>query len=139
MKKSLFVGAVTLVAALWMQNASAELVVVTNASAKFSTLKQSQLTRLFLGQSNSLPDGSAAIPFDVSGERNTFYNEVLKKAPEQLEKYWARMIFTGKAQMPRQVAPRDIKSTVAETPGAISYIERSAVDASVKVIAITAD
>jgi len=118
-------------------SALADLVVIAHPSSPLSSLPQSQLSRLFLGQSASFPDGSRAVPLDVEGDnRSRFYRDVLKRQPDQIEKYWARMIFTGKAQPPREVKLRDVKSLVAETPGAISYLDKSQVDASVKVIRV---
>lgn len=131
--RTLFVSALLLVSAA----AQAELVVVTSASSPISSLPLSQLNRIFLGQTGVYPDGKPAIPLDVSGgSRDQFYRDVLKKTPEQVEKYWARMIFTGKAQPPREVRMADVKGIVAETPGAISYMESSKVDASLKVLRI---
>ena len=121
--------------------AFADLVVVTNPKTPLASLPQSHLTRLFLGQTQVFPDGSAAVPLDVSGEgsHNAFNSEVLKKTPAQLEKYWARMIFTGRGQQPKEIAASVIKRKVAETPGAISYMDRSQVDDSVKIINIVSD
>ncbi|MGH8492075.1 MAG: hypothetical protein ACRERR_03055 [Moraxellaceae bacterium] len=119
--------------------AQAELVVVTNINSSANSIPLSQLSRIFLGQSSAYPDGSSAIPLDINGEtRNQFYRDVLKKSPEQVEKYWARMIFTGKAQPPREVKSADVKSVVAETPGAISYMDSSKVDASLKILKVDA-
>lgn len=118
--------------------ASADLVVVANPGVHFSSLPRAQLGRIFLGQANSFPDGGQAQPLDISGaQRNAFYQDVLKRAPDQIEKYWARMIFTGKALPPRQVRPAEVKALVADNPGAISYMDSAQVDASVKVISIT--
>lgn len=129
--------ALFLLATSWAQ---AELVVIAHPSSATNSLPASQLSRLFLGQTSNLPDGSRAIALDVSGgSRSQFYRDILKRPPEQVEKYWARMIFTGKAQPPREIRPADVKSTVAETPGAISYIDSSKVDGSVKVIRIDND
>jgi ABC-type phosphate transport system substrate-binding protein len=120
--------------------AHADMVVIANPHTPFSSLPQSQLRRLFLGQTDNFPDGTHALPLDVNGEiRNTFYQNVLNKKPEQVEKYWARMIFTGKAEPPRQVRAREVKNVVAETPGAISYVDSSEVDASVKVLTVVRD
>ncbi|HET8730361.1 MAG TPA: hypothetical protein VFM34_04555 [Moraxellaceae bacterium] len=126
-----------LIAAFSMQAAFADLVVVANPGVKSSSISMAQLTKIFLGQGNAYSDGSTAVPLDVNGDyRNSFYSYVLKKSPTQLEKYWARMIFTGKAQPPRQVNAKDVKSLVAETPGAISYMDRASVDGSVKVLTV---
>lgn len=127
-----------LFAATAMQAASADLVVVAHPGVKSASISQAQLSRLFLGQGNTYGDGSRAVPLDVNGDyRNSFYSYVLKKSPTQVEKYWARMIFTGKAQPPRQVNAKDVRALVADTPGAISYMDSTAVDHSVKVLTVT--
>lgn len=114
-----------------------QMVMVTNPANPTSALPLSHLTRLYLGQTNRYPDGSTAVVLDVSGgARKLFYSEVLKKAPDQVEKYWARMIFTGKSQPPREIGPAEAKTLVAATPGAISYMDASKVDSSVKVLHI---
>lgn len=120
--------------------AHADLVLVANPGIGVSSLSQSQVTRLFLGQSDALPNGGKATPINVSGDvQDQFARQVLNKTPEQVEKYWARMVFTGKAKPPREVKSGDVKATVSGTPGAISYMERAQVDGSVKVISVTAN
>lgn len=117
--------------------AHADLVIVGNPKSSVTSISLSQLSRLFLGQAKTFSNGTAAMPMDVSGgSREQFYRDVLKRQPAQVEKYWARMIFTGKAQPPREVRAGDVKALVAETPGAISYLDSSKVDGSVKVIAV---
>lgn len=124
-------------AAVCMQSANADLVVVANPNVKLNAISQIELTKLFLGQSSAYPDGSKAVPLDINGDhRNSFYTYILKKSPTQLEKYWARMIFTGKAQPPRQISSKDVKSIVADTQGAISYMDSATVDSSVKVLTV---
>lgn len=116
--------------------AQADLVVVTHPSTSASSIGASQLNRIFLGQTSTFTDGSKAVPLDVSDSRPQFYRELLSKDPSQMEKYWTKMIFTGKAQPPRDVKSGDIKSTVADTKGAISYMDRSRVDGSVKILKV---
>lgn len=118
--------------------AQAELVVVTHPSTSGSSIGLSQLSRIFQGQTSTFADGSKAVPLDVSENRPQFYRELLSKDPSQMEKYWTKMIFTGKAQPPRDVKSSDIKSAVADTKGAISYMDRSKVDGSVKVLKVDA-
>jgi ABC-type phosphate transport system substrate-binding protein len=44
-------------------------------------------------------------------------------------------VFTGKATMPREVAgSAEVKKAVAANPKAIGYVDRSAVDSTVKVV-----
>lgn len=117
--------------------ARAELVVVVNPHVTFNSLTRVELRRIFLGQTGNFPNGEPAVPFDVTGDyRNLFYQYILAKTPESVESYWANMIFTGKAEPPRQIQPSEAKQRVAISRRAISYIERSQVDSSVKVINI---
>jgi hypothetical protein len=47
---------------------------------------------------------------------------------------WSRLVFSGKGQPPRQLSDSAaVKKAVAADPKAVGYIEKSAVDASVKV------
>lgn len=118
----------------------AELVLITHPGSGLSYLSQGQVSRLFLGQTDRLPNGSRVTTLTVAGAtREQFVREILGKTPQQIDKYWARMIFTGKATPPREVSAADIRKVVAQTPDAISYLDRSLVDDSVKVITLTAD
>ncbi|MDF2447034.1 MAG: phosphate transporter substrate-binding protein [Moraxellaceae bacterium] len=120
--------------------AQGELVMVANPGISVGKLPLSQVSRIFLGQTEQLPDGSKAVPLNVSGAtEDEFAREILKKSPEQIERYWARMVFTGKAKPPRTIKRDEVKALVASTPGAISYLDRSQVDGSVKIIAIFSD
>lgn len=117
----------------------ADLVLVAHPGFAVGSLPLAHVSRLFFGQSAELPDGARVVALDVAGPaKDSFTREVLKKTPAQVEKYWARMIFTGKAKPPRAVKPGEVKALVASTPGALSYIERSQVDATVKVIDVIA-
>jgi ABC-type phosphate transport system substrate-binding protein len=121
-------------------SAQADTVLVANPGLGISSLPKSQVTRLFLGQTDALPNGGKVTPLNVGGDsQDQFARQVLNKSPEQVEKYWARMVFTGKARPPREIRASDVKSVVASTPGAISYMDRAQVDGSVKVISVTAD
>jgi ABC-type phosphate transport system substrate-binding protein len=53
----------------------------------------------------------------------------------QVKALWSKLVFTGKATMPKEVGgSTDVRKAVAANPKAIGYIEKSAVDATVKVI-----
>lgn len=118
--------------------AQAELVVVVNPKVKVSSLSQSQLSRIFLGQSQEFPDGSVALPVNTEGRRRIFFYEaVLNKPSAQMDKYWARAVFIGNVAPPREVKANKVKAIVAETVGAISYMDSQEVDASVRVLKVT--
>ncbi|MFN3587045.1 MAG: hypothetical protein ACK4UT_06035 [Moraxellaceae bacterium] len=119
--------------------ARAELVLIAHPALAAESLPRSVVSRIFLGQSERLPDGSPAQVLHEKQNQSRFYAEVLGRDPAQVEKYWARAIFSGRVKPPREVPATALKSVVASTPGALAYIDKAEVDASVRVIRIEAD
>jgi len=97
-----------------------------------SAVSAEQISNIFLGKSNDLagvdlPDGNAV--------REAFYHKVTGKDGAQLKAYWAKLVFTGKAQPLKEMASdADVKKYVASNANAIGYIDKGAVDGSVKVV-----
>lgn len=60
-----------------------------------------------------------------------------QRSADQFDKYWKKLVFTGKGFMPMQAADEAaLVDYVAKTPGALGYVSASAVTASVKVIPV---
>ena len=119
---------------------AAELVVIVSAKSPVAALRADQVTDIFLGQAARFPDGAEAVALDQSiGSplRDEFYAKVAAKSPPLLKAYWSKMIFTGRGQPPKEVAgSAAVRKLVAENPGMIGYIERSALDATVKPVLV---
>jgi ABC-type phosphate transport system substrate-binding protein len=112
--------------------AMAEVVVVVNLKAAESSMTKDQVAQFFLGKSSSMTpvDQPESAPI-----RAEFYKKVTDKDASQVKSLWSKLVFTGKATMPKEAADSAaVKKAVAADPKAIGYIEKSAVDASVKVI-----
>jgi ABC-type phosphate transport system substrate-binding protein len=118
--------------------ACAELVVVVNPKNPVATMTADQVAQVFLGRSSSFPAGGNATPVDQKegvAIRDEFYTKVADKNPGQVKAYWAKQMFSGKGSPPREAASSaDVKHAVASDAGAIGYIEKSAVDSSVKAV-----
>lgn len=116
----------------------ADVLVVTGAKSPSTTLSKNQVSDVFLGKVVSLPDGSSAAPIDQpesSPLRDEFYSKVANKSAAQAKAHWAKLYFTGRGVPPREGTDSgDIKRILNSTPGAIGYIEQSALDSSVKVV-----
>lgn len=112
--------------------ALAEVVVVVNPKAAESTLTKEQVAQFFLGKS------TAMTPIDQPDSapiRAEFYKKVADKDASQAKALWSKLVFTGKATMPKEVADSAaVKAAVAANPKAIGYIDKSAVDGTVKVV-----
>lgn len=118
--------------------AQAQVAVVVGAKSATAAMTADQVASIFLGKSNQLPSGAAAAAADLpesAAVREQFYTKVTGKSSAQVKAGWSRLVFSGKASPPKELASAaDVKSFVAANPDAIGYIEKSAVDGSVKVV-----
>jgi ABC-type phosphate transport system substrate-binding protein len=132
--------AATLLLALGSVTAAADVVVVVSPRNPLSSMTRRQVADIFLGKSQRFPDGRLAVPFDQaagSAVQTQFYLLVDGKRAAEIKAYWAKMIFTGRGQPPQVIADdRQMKQAVAKSPDAIGYVDRQAVDGSVKVLVI---
>jgi len=128
----LFKASVILSALLLALPAAAEVVVVVNAKAAESSLTKDLVSLFFLGKSTAMAPVDQA---ESAPARAEFYKKVTDKDPSQIKALWSKLVFTGKATMPKEVGDNaGVKKAVAADPKAIGYIDKSAVDASVKVV-----
>jgi ABC-type phosphate transport system substrate-binding protein len=118
--------------------AQAQVAVVVGAKSPTAAMTADQVAGIFLGKSSTLPGGATAAPADQSESaaiREQFYTKVTGKQAAQVKAAWSRLVFSGKGTPPKEMASSaDVKKFVAGNPDAIGYIEKSAVDASVKVV-----
>ena len=119
-------------------NAHAEVVVIVSAKSPVTSLTPEQTARIFLGKTSEFPGDGDAVPIDQavgSDIRNEFYARVVRKNPSQLAAYWAKIIFTGDGRPPEIVdGNAAVRKAVAKNPNAIGYIDKSAVNRTVRVI-----
>jgi ABC-type phosphate transport system substrate-binding protein len=115
-----------------------EVVAVVSAKSPITALSANQVADIFLGRTARFPDGTPAVPIDLSEdspEREKFYTQFTGKSPAQVKAHWSKIIFTGRGQPPRQASTSaEARKIVAENPHAIGYIDNSAVDRSVRVL-----
>ncbi len=115
-----------------------ELVVIVNPKNATASITPDQVDQLFLGKTASLPGGGNATVVDQpsgSPVYQDFYQRAAGKSAVQVKAIWSRLIFSGKATPPRTFgSSAAVKRFVASESNAIGYIERSAADASVKVV-----
>jgi ABC-type phosphate transport system substrate-binding protein len=115
-----------------------DLVVVVSARSPIESLRPDQVAAIFLGQSPRFPNGAVATALDQpigSNERDQFYLRVAGKTPALLKAYWSKMVFTGRGQPPRELSgSAAVRKAVADDPNLIGYIEREALDPSVRPV-----
>lgn len=127
--------ATSLMAACWCQ---AGAVVVVSVKCPASALTKEQSAEIFMGKATSFPGGGVATPLDQpesSPLRDEFYTKVTGKSASQAKSYWSKLSFTGKGAPPKEGQSNDdVKKQIAENPHLVGYIDKSAVDGSVKVL-----
>jgi ABC-type phosphate transport system substrate-binding protein len=119
-------------------NEQTDVVVVVSSKNPITSLTAEQVTKIFLGKVVTFPNGQTAFPIDQpegSAIRDEFYTKVAHKNPSQLTAYWAKVIFTGDGRPPMLLVDNiAVRKAIGKNPNAIGYIDKSAVNRSVKVV-----
>jgi len=106
--------------------------VITATSA--APLSKSQLARIYLGRSFErtpvdLPEGHPL--------RAVFYRAATDSDLTQVRSTWARVMFTGRGEPPRELPDASaVKAAVAANANVVGYIDASLVDSSVRTVMI---
>jgi len=113
-------------------------VVIVSANSPIQNLDKEQVASIFLGKTANYPDGSSAIPIeqtDGTAAHDEFHKSVTEKSASQLKSYWSKMVFSGRAIAPKEVASNaELLKLLTSNTAMIGYIDKSAVDKTVKVI-----
>lgn len=110
----------------------ADIVVIVNPKHPAANMTAEQVADVYLGKSTSFT--AVDLPESAS-QRAQFYSKVAGKDAAQVKAIWARLVFTGKSQPPKEVASSaEAVKIVASTEKGIAYVDDSAVDASVKTV-----
>lgn len=120
--------------------AQAGIAVIVNPAVKEIGLTKEKVVDIYLGRKKSYSDGTRIEPVDQmadSAVRDKFYQAVVKMSTSEVNRYWAKLRFTGKGKPPRVVAGDEaVRNWVASHPGAIGYIDGKYLNNSVKVVLI---
>lgn len=119
-----------------MAAANAGTVVIVNAGNANKPGAQ-EVKDIFLGKAKNFADGTSAIAvLPRSGKaREGFFADVLGKTEAQYKSAWAALVFTGKAQPPKEVdSEEEVAKLVASNPSMIGVVDSAKADKGVKVV-----
>lgn len=118
--------------------ANADVVVVVHASSDIRQLSHDSVINIFLGRYRGLAGGNAALPIDQpegAALRTEFYRRLVNKNLNEINAYWARLVFSGQTAPPMQVTKAaEILQFLASNRNAVAYVERSQVDKQLRVV-----
>jgi len=118
-------------AAIGAAGTHAEDVVVVIVSPESPPISKEQLVELYLGRSYDRTPIDQLASSAIYGQ---FYKTATGRDLGQVKAIWSRILFTGRGLPPKQMPnSAAVKKAVAADPKAVGYIEKSAVDATVKV------
>lgn len=116
----------------------AEEIAVTQAKSSYTQLSLSSIRAVFSMRLSTWPDGSPIKVFvlpDRHPEHARFARGVLNMFPYQLRREWDRQVYSGTGVAPIEVPDVEtMKRRIAQTPGAIGYLDEEAVDSSIQAI-----
>lgn len=122
----------------WAGSAQADLVLIANAAITEKAISREEAINIYMGRLRQFPSGAVAEPLDLpSGgtEKALFYRLLVNKDLSDIEAYWARLVFSGRASPPRKVdSLAEAIDRVAKDPNVIAYVDRALVDKRVKII-----
>ena len=109
---------------------AADIVVIVHPQSPAPT--KELLADIYLGRSQML------LPLDLPDHTQIyaeFYRRATGRDVAQVKSTWSRIVFSGKGLPPRQLPDAAaVKKAVAADPTAVGYIDKSALDASVKAV-----
>lgn len=119
----------TFLAALSALPAGAEVVVISSTRNTIDHVSRDDVSYIFMGRYRKWPDGSTAHPLDLDADspiRKTFYRQLVDKSLEEINAYWARLVFAGRTTPPVETrGQEELLEKVANNPQAIGYIDRA--------------
>lgn len=121
-----------LASVLWLASGAVQAQVVVIMHPNAPPVSKDQIANIYLGRSFELK------PVDLpewAALRELFYKKATNRDQAQIKALWSRIVFTGKGQAPLMLPDAAaVKKAVATDPKAIGYIDKGAVDGSVKVV-----
>lgn len=118
---------------------SAEVVVIVNINNS-AALTKKEISKIFLKKLKTYPNKKKVIAINLpqnNTTRNAFEAAVLNKTSSQVKAYWAKLLFSGKGNPPKELSTeKEVMAFIANNINAIAYIDSANIDESVKVLEV---
>lgn len=111
-----------------------DVVVIVNKNSSLNKLTRKEVVDVFLGRKRT----DAILPMDFpidAVERDQFYSRLTGKSSSEMNSYWARLKFTGRATPPTLMKSRtEAEKMLNDNLNAVTYMFRKNINSSLKVI-----
>jgi len=116
----------------------ADVVLVVNKSSDIVFLSKKHVIDIYMGRESTFPNGEDVVPLDQNVEsplRHEFYKQLVNKQVSEINAYWARLLFSGRATPPRSVDNnKSMLIMLQENKSFIGYIDQNNASDEVKII-----
>jgi ABC-type phosphate transport system substrate-binding protein len=119
---------------LWAEE---HLAVIVADSQRSESVSNADLARIYERRQRFWHNGARIVPINLPAEhpaRRQFSLQIFNKPPEDMQEYWNQQYFHGVAPPYVLASDEAVREFVANTPGAIGYINAAAVNGQVKVL-----
>jgi ABC-type phosphate transport system substrate-binding protein len=112
--------------------------VIANEKVSAASLSKDDAKAMFLGSKTSWDGGGKVVLAVFTGDGGeAILNDLTGKNAANFQTHWKRLVFTGKAGMPKQFAKaEEVVDFVKSTEGAIGIVPDGAAAAGTKALAI---
>lgn len=104
--------------------ARADIAIVINEASAVRQISHSEAVNIFMGRYRRLPNDSMALPIDQAPLKARFYKALVQKDMAEINSYWARLVFSGRASPPQQADRlEDVVDIVTHNNNALGYVD----------------
>ncbi len=114
------------------EDQSDALLLIGNQTLSDYTLSQIDVQNIFLGKKKKLDNHNITFVILKSGEiHEEFLKEFLARTPSQFNRYWKKMVFTGKGKAPKVFQTEEaLLEYVRETEDTVGYLSAETMQAA---------
>lgn len=119
--------------------AHADVIAVVSIKSKVPTnIDVKDLKNLYLGRTNLLNGQKVDVCILNDGDAHRrFLSKYVNRTQNQFIRIWRKLVFTGKAKMPRQFKnTEELLEAMSENESLIGYLEESQVTKNIKVLKV---
>lgn len=99
--------------------------IIVHPGSKITTLSKAEIKDIFLGKTTTWKDGTPIVVLNLGDKdiHEAFTKEYTGKTASQYEKFWKKIVFTGKGKMPKSERnEKKMISSISKKAGAIGYV-----------------
>jgi ABC-type phosphate transport system substrate-binding protein len=126
-------------AALALGARAADVAFIAHPDVAATSLSADDVKGILLG-TKAKWDSGGALKLAVFAEgalHEQVVREHTQRSADQFDKYWKKLVFTGKGMLPTTVkTDAEMIDFVAKTPGAFGYVAKESVSSKVKVVPV---